>query len=150
MILRLWTGYIVCVVGSTVALILLRDVGSFFGYFPRGALMDGVHAFVFVSLGMFLTAWPFFVVVCVIEEKLRLRRWWYYAGCGALTAVVLASWYAQSSPWDEMPPVDRSVMASLPLLFLSGISGSLGGLAYWFVSGRWTGSTYGARLSQPN
>jgi hypothetical protein len=131
-------------------LILLRDVGAILGYFPRGFLMGGVHAFVFIFLGMFLTTWPIFVIVCIIGEKLRLSRWWYYAGCGALTAVVLTSWYAGSSPWDEMPAVDRSVMPNLPLLFLNGISGSLAGLAYWFVSGRWAGSTYDGRLPQSN
>jgi hypothetical protein len=147
MMLRLWTGYVVSVVSATVALILLREVGAVLGYFPPGLWTDWVHAFPFISLGMFLSAWPFFVMVCIIGEKLKLRRWWYYAGCGALTAVALASWYAQSSPWDEMPPIDRTVVPSVPVLFRDAISGSLAGLAYWFVSGRWAGSTRNARLS---
>jgi hypothetical protein len=95
---------------------------------------------VYGSLGIFLTACPFFVVVCIAGEKLRLRSSWYYAGCGALTAIALTVWFDQSSPWDEVPPIDRSVVPSLPMFLLSAISGSLAGLAYWFVSGRWAGS----------
>ena len=106
MIWRLCAGYVVSVVSATVSLIALREVASILKYFPRGNLMD---AAVFISLGMFLTAWPFFLAVCVFGETFRLRNWWYYAGCGAVTGVVLLFWYLQTSPWDEMPP-DRPVM----------------------------------------
>lgn len=150
MILRLSAGYIASIVTAAVALILLREAGAVLKYFPRGSLTDAFYTFAYGSLGMFLTAWPFFLVACIIGEKLRLRRWWYYAGCGVLTATALLSWYAQSAPWDEMPPVDRSVMPSLPILSLSAISGSLAGLAYWFVSGRWAGSADRARLPHSN
>jgi hypothetical protein len=146
MILRLWTGYIVSVVSAAVASVLLREAGAVLKYFPRGSLINAFYVFVYGSLGMFLTAWPFFVVTCIVGEKLRLRNWWYYAGCGALTATALVFWYAQSSPWDEMPAVDRSTTPNLPWLLVSAISGGLAGLACWFVSGRWAGSTNDARL----
>ena len=140
MILRLWTGYVVSVVSAAVAFVLLREAGALLAYFPRGRLTDAYYIFVFVSVGMFLTAWPFFLVTCTIGERLRLRNWWYYAGCGGLTATALVFWHAQSSPWDEIPAVNRSTTPNLPELFVSAISGGLAGLAYWFVSGRWAGS----------
>jgi hypothetical protein len=139
MILRLWTGYIVSVVCAVAALALLLETAAFLGYFPRGRLTETLYIFVYASVGLLLTALPFFLVTCLIGERLRLRNWWYYAGCGALTAIVLAFWYERSSPWDETP--DQFITApNLPWLFTSAMSGTLGGLAYWFVSGRGTGS----------
>jgi hypothetical protein len=146
MISRLWTGYVVSVVSAAVAFVLLREAAALLTYFPRGRLTDAFYILVFVGVGILLTAWPFFLVTCMIGERLRLRNRWYYAGCGALTATALVFWYAQSSPWDEMPAVDRSTPPNLPQLFVSAISGGLAGLAYWFVSGRWAGSPSRARL----
>jgi hypothetical protein len=150
MILRLWIGYVVSVVSAAVVFVLLGVAAALLGYFPRGHLIDVFYIFVFVSLGILLTAWPFFLITCTIGERLRLRNWWYYAGCGALTATALVFWHAQSSPWDEMPAVDQFTMPSLPLLLVSAISGGFAGLAYWFVSGRWAGSSNRAHLPHSN
>jgi hypothetical protein len=69
MILRLWIGYVVSVVSAAVVFVLLGVAAALLGYFPRGYLIDVFYIFVFVSLGILLTAWPFFLITCMIGEN---------------------------------------------------------------------------------
>jgi len=128
-LLRLFTGYLASVLSAALAFIAVRELEAtmFPTHLPRGLPLS-VYPFAFISLLIFLTAWPFFAIVCIVGETRRLRHWIFYTACGALTGIALL--FFQECQTRRLPFI-------VPLF---AAAGSVGGLAYWFVSGRWAGA----------
>jgi TPR repeat protein len=140
-LLRLFTGYIASALTAALALIAVRELEAtiFPTHLPRGLPLS-VYPFAFISVSIFLTAWPFVAIVCIVGETRRLRHWVFYTACGALTGVALLFFQEWQTPLSSSQTV-RPLLPRLPFILpLFAAAGSVGGLAYWFVSGRWAGT----------
>ncbi|MBD0414096.1 hypothetical protein [Oryzicola mucosus] len=82
----------------------------------------------FVSYFAFIPA----LVVMLLAEMMGKRDWLFYALGGALVGIVVVGYFYQVGE-----PSNELLMSGAPIAVIG--SGIVGGLAYWFVTGRFAG-----------
>ena len=135
-------GYLSAVAGSTLAIyamLFARIPPQPFVPFIPDLLATFVGLFFLVALIVFLTALLPFAIIVTFGERCRIDSVTYYVGCGAVTgAAVITGFIARDA--QSLHYLSQHWIDLLGAESYFAISGAIGGLMHWWVSGRYAGA----------
>lgn len=134
-------GYVVATLAASAFLNLLFLGSAGFTTEEAGwVASSGSMIFSIPFVALFVSYFAFIpgMAVMVLAEFMGKRDWLFHALGGALVGVVVVGYFYRSGQ-----PSDELLMSGAPMAVIG--SGIVGGLAYWFVTGRYAGSWRSAK-----